>query len=124
MPDPNEQTGLPLVPRDGAGGEPAAAPAGSDGPASPAGSAGPTGPVSPAGAAGPEPTFSQAMTELEAILARIEREETDIDRLAGELQRAAQLLDICRGKIRRAEVEVTQIVQKIETEGGDGRTGG
>ena len=59
--------------------------------------------------------FSAAMQELEAILARIESEEVDIDRLAAELGRAAELLELCRGRIRQAEVEVTQIVQSLET---------
>ena len=59
-------------------------------------------------------SFRQAMDELEGILERIEGEEIDIDRLATELRRAAQLLDVCRGKIRKAEVEVTQIVQSLE----------
>ncbi len=58
--------------------------------------------------------FSDAVRELEKILAGIEGEEVDLDRLAAELQRAAELLDLCRAKIRRAEVEVTSIVQKLE----------
>ena len=60
------------------------------------------------------PSFRAAMDEREGILARIEGEEIDVDRLAEELRRAAQLLDLCRGKIRKAEVEVTQIVQSLE----------
>lgn len=64
--------------------------------------------------------FSAALAELEEILRRIESEETDIDQLAAELKRAAELLEIARGKIRRAEVEVTQIVQRLE-EREDGR---
>lgn len=60
--------------------------------------------------------FGDAMDELEAILRRVESEEIDIDSLAEELRRAAQLLEVCRGKIRRAEVEVTQIVQQLEEE--------
>ncbi|HVT15027.1 MAG TPA: exodeoxyribonuclease VII small subunit [Thermoanaerobaculia bacterium] len=70
------------------------------------------------------PSFRQAMDELEGILKRIEGEEIDIDQLAEELRRAAQLLDLCRSKIRKAEVEVTQIVQTLEEGGGDGREGG
>jgi exodeoxyribonuclease VII small subunit len=54
------------------------------------------------------------MEELEAILERIEGEEIDVDELAAELRRATQLLELCRGKIRKAEVEVTQIVQSLE----------
>lgn len=59
--------------------------------------------------------FSAAMQELEGILGRIESEEVDIDQLAEELGRAAELLDLCRGRIRKAEVEVSQIVQGLET---------
>lgn len=78
---------------------------------SPVGSqAGPHGPP-------PEPEqvgFSAAMAELDNILIRIEREEIDIDQLAVELARAAQLVELCRGKLRRAELEVTQILGTID----------
>ena len=60
--------------------------------------------------------FGEAMAELEAILRRVEEEEIDIDSLAEELQRAAELLEVCRGKIKKAEIEVTQIVQNLEEE--------
>jgi len=59
-------------------------------------------------------SFGAAMEELETILRRVEGEEIDIDQLGDELGRAAELLEICRGKIRRAEVEVNQIVQALE----------
>jgi exodeoxyribonuclease VII small subunit len=64
-----------------------------------------------------EPSFREAVDELEAILERIESEEIDIDQLATELRRAAVLLDLCRGKIRKAELEVTQIVQSLDESG-------
>jgi len=64
-------------------------------------------------------SFRQAMDELEGILERVEGEEIDIDQLAAELARAAKLLELCRGKIRKAEVEVTQIVQNLETPTGE-----
>ena len=60
------------------------------------------------------PTFSEALAELEEILGRLENEEIDIDALAAELHRGTELLDLCRSKIRKAEVEVTQIVQRLE----------
>ena len=65
-------------------------------------------------APGEEPGFGAAMAELETILERIEGEEIDIDRLAEELRRATHLLELCRGKIRKAELEVTQIVQTLQ----------
>lgn len=61
-----------------------------------------------------EPSFSDALLELEAILERIENEEIDIDGLAAELGRGSQLLELCRSKIRKAELEVLQIVNKLE----------
>ena len=61
-----------------------------------------------------EVRFGEAVEELEEILARIEAQEIDIDDLARELEKAAELLTICRGKIRKAEAEVTQIVQALE----------
>ena len=61
--------------------------------------------------------FGDAIDELEAILSRVESEEIDIDDLADELRNATALLEICREKVRKAEVEVTQIVQSLEDEG-------
>ncbi len=72
----------------------------------------------PAPEAPEAPSFRAAMDELEAILGRIEGEEIDVDELAAELRRATELLELCRGKIRKAEVEVTQIVQSLEGEEG------
>ena len=61
-----------------------------------------------------ELSFGAAMEQLEGILRRIEGEEIDIDELAVELQRAAELLEVCRGKLRKAEVEVIQIVEALD----------
>ncbi len=73
-------------------------------------------PAASAASEAPAPSFSEAMAELESILARIESEEIDVDDLAHELRRASELLEIARGKIRKAEVEVTQIVQALDAE--------
>lgn len=66
-----------------------------------------------------ELSFSEAMEELESVLRRIDGDEIDVDQLGRELGRAARLLEICRKKIRRAEVEVRQIVEQIEEDGAD-----
>ena len=63
----------------------------------------------------PEIGFAMAIRELEEILAGIEGEGVDLDRLADELKRAAELLELCRAKIRKADLEVTQIVQQLGT---------
>jgi exodeoxyribonuclease VII small subunit len=71
----------------------------------------------PAAAATAEVSFNEALAELEQILGRIERDDVDLDRLATELGRAAELLEVCRRKIRKAELEVSHIVEKIGGEG-------
>ncbi|MEM6701855.1 MAG: exodeoxyribonuclease VII small subunit [Acidobacteriota bacterium] len=58
--------------------------------------------------------FGEALEQLEGILRGIESDEIDVDRLGEELRRATQLLEVCRGKIRRAEVEVRQIVDQLD----------
>jgi exodeoxyribonuclease VII small subunit len=67
------------------------------------------------------PSFNAALQELETILERIEREEIDIDRLADELRRATELIELLRRKIRKADVEVTQIVQRLQEQEGDSK---
>jgi exodeoxyribonuclease VII small subunit len=69
--------------------------------------------------------FGEAIDELEGILHRVEAEEIDIDELAAELKSATGLLEICRDKIRKAELEVTQIVQSLEdSEANEDEVGG
>ncbi len=63
--------------------------------------------------------FGEAIQQLEGILRQVESEEIDIDEMAEELRRAAELLELCREKIRKAEVEVSQIVQSLEEPASD-----
>lgn len=72
----------------------------------------PDSPAEPA-----SPTFGAALAELEAILRRIEGDQVDIDLLAAELRRAAVLLELCRGKVRRAETEVNEILTRFGAAG-------
>jgi exodeoxyribonuclease VII small subunit len=64
-------------------------------------------------ALGADVSFNDALAELEQILGRLERDDVDLDRLAVELGRAAELLEVCRAKIRKAELEVSHIVEKL-----------
>ncbi len=62
---------------------------------------------------GEELSFSASMEELTAIVQRIEEDQTDIDGLGAALHRASELLEFCRGKIRKVDLEVSQIVQQL-----------
>ena len=63
--------------------------------------------------------FSEAMQDLEEILGEIEEDEVDIDALGSKLKRATELLEVCRKKIRKAEVEVSQIVEQLKDDGSE-----
>jgi exodeoxyribonuclease VII small subunit len=58
--------------------------------------------------------YAQALAELEEILDALEDDTVDGDRLATQVQRAAELIRICRGRIRDARVDVEQIVADLE----------
>ena len=57
-----------------------------------------------------ELSFQQAVDRLEETLRRMEEESVDIDDLARELRVATELLELCRAKLRRAELEVEQVM--------------
>lgn len=61
-----------------------------------------------------QPSYADAMEELEAILAELERDDVDIDHLAERVARAAALIELCRGRIEAARVDVTRLVEGLE----------
>ena len=58
--------------------------------------------------------YAEAMRELDAILAELETDDVDVDRLAERVARAAALIELCRGRIEAARVDVTRIVSDLE----------
>jgi len=63
----------------------------------------------------PDLTYAGAMAELETILAELERDDVDIDHLTERVARAAVLIDFCRTRIEAARVDVTRLVEDLET---------
>ena len=61
-----------------------------------------------------ELTYSQALNELEKIVADIESEEVDVDVLAEKIKRASFLITLCKGKLRTAEDEVKKVLSEME----------
>jgi exodeoxyribonuclease VII small subunit len=58
--------------------------------------------------------YSAALTELEEILGELEGDTVDIDRLADQVRRAAELIRICRGRIDAARTEIEQVVAELD----------
>jgi exodeoxyribonuclease VII small subunit len=59
-------------------------------------------------------SFSEAMAEVEGIVARLENEQTDVDELAGEVKRALELITACRGRLEKTDREVRELVSELE----------
>jgi len=58
--------------------------------------------------------YSAAAAELEAILATLDRDDLDVDQLAGQVERAAQLIGFCRARIDAARVNVEKVVADFD----------
>jgi exodeoxyribonuclease VII small subunit len=59
--------------------------------------------------------YAEAVSELEEILVELEADDVDVDRLAESVRRAADLIELCRGRLTDARVEITRIVADLET---------
>lgn len=58
-----------------------------------------------------QPTYSEAITQLEGILGRFEEQSMDVDTLAAEVKRAVELISICRSRLRATDSEVNAILR-------------
>jgi exodeoxyribonuclease VII small subunit len=62
----------------------------------------------------PSVGYGAAVAELEQILEQLERPDVDIDVLAKQVQRAAELIRMCRNRIASARIEVETVVADLE----------
>jgi exodeoxyribonuclease VII small subunit len=63
--------------------------------------------------------YAEAVAELEEILSELESEDVDVDHLATQVKRAADLIELCRGRLDLARTEITRIVADLELLDGD-----
>ena len=61
-----------------------------------------------------EISYSQALSEVESILLKIENQELDVDELAGQLKRVSELIKVCKKKLFTAETEVEKILKDLD----------
>ncbi len=62
----------------------------------------------------PEPGYAEALAELEEILGQLEDDDIDVDVLSSKVERAAELIRLCRGRIRAAQLSVEEIVADLD----------
>ncbi len=64
-------------------------------------------------------SFGEAVSEVEQILAGLEQDEVDIDRLGEEVKRAVELIQVCRQKLEKTDSEVRELVAGLQQSGSD-----
>ena len=64
-------------------------------------------------------SFGEAVAEVEGILAGLEEDAVDIDRLGEEVARAVELIQVCREKLEKTDREVRDLVAGLQAPGGD-----
>jgi exodeoxyribonuclease VII small subunit len=60
--------------------------------------------------------YADAVAELKTLLAAIEGEETELDDLASQVQRAALLIAFCRDRIEKTEMSVNKVFEDMASE--------
>lgn len=60
--------------------------------------------------------YSEAVEELNQILADLEAERIDVDQVSVKVKKAVELIKLCRQKIENTEMEVKKIVKGFEAE--------
>ena len=53
-------------------------------------------------------TYSEAIREIEQIIARLRNEQTEVDTLSAELKRATELITRCKEQLRKVESSVKE----------------
>ena len=61
--------------------------------------------------------YAEALAELEAILAELERSDVDVDVLAERVKRAVDLIGFCRARIGNARMQIEQVVADLGADG-------
>lgn len=61
-----------------------------------------------------EQSYVDAISKIEEILRSLDTENVDIDRLATDVQKAADLIAFCRDRLAAAQTEVERIVSAFD----------
>ncbi|MFO8021891.1 MAG: exodeoxyribonuclease VII small subunit [Perlabentimonas sp.] len=63
-----------------------------------------------------QPTYAEAITEIEDIIERIESNELDVDNLSKDVKRVSELIKFCKAKLKATEEEVEKILEDFDEE--------
>jgi exodeoxyribonuclease VII small subunit len=61
-------------------------------------------------------TYNEAIQELETILRSLETDQVDVDDLTARAERSAELIRLCRHKLRHAEASLDHVFDSLDEE--------
>ncbi|WP_324671755.1 exodeoxyribonuclease VII small subunit [Hymenobacter sp. GOD-10R] len=61
-------------------------------------------------------TYRQTIEELETILRALENDTVDVDDLTARVQRSAELIRLCKQKLRHAEAAIDRVFDTLDEE--------
>lgn len=61
-----------------------------------------------------QPTYSEAIEEIEQIIASIESNEFEIDELSDKVKRVSGLIKYCKEKLHATELEVNNVLKQLD----------
>ena len=61
-------------------------------------------------------TYNEAIQELETILRSLETDQVDVDDLTARAERSAELIRLCRHKLRHAEASLDRVFDSLDEE--------
>ena len=64
-------------------------------------------------------TYREAIEELETILRALETDAVDVDDLTTRVERSAELIRLCRHKLRHAEASLDRVFDTLDDDEGD-----
>lgn len=60
-------------------------------------------------------TYTEAVTELETILAELENNmDVDMDVISGKVKRAAVLMEFCKSQLHELDVELEKMMEQLD----------
>ena len=61
-------------------------------------------------------SYTEALTELQFILTKLENQELDVDQLSEQVRRASELIKFCKSKLHDTEEEIGKILEDMDND--------
>lgn len=61
-----------------------------------------------------EKSYTEALSELQNILDKIESGDLDVDVLTDEIKKASELIKLCKDKLYKTDAQIKKIIDKID----------